>query len=132
MTKLAGTPTSKPWTTSDDIIRDSAARIAVLIPCHNEETLVGTVVRDLSTAVPEADIYVYDNDSSDRTIVAARALVCHESMQGKGYVVFRMFSEIDADVYLLIDGGATYDTGCAPAMIERLIKDQLDMICPLG
>jgi len=68
----------------------------VLIPCHNEETSVGTVVRNLSTAIPEADIYVYDNDSSDRITAAAGALVCHESMQGKGYVVCRMFSEIDA------------------------------------
>jgi len=91
-------------------------RIAALIPCHNEEVSVGTVVRDLSMAIPEADIYVYDNNSSDRTTAvaaAAGAFVRHESRQGKGYVIFRMFSEIDADVYLLIDGDATYDIGCA-------------------
>ncbi len=107
-------------------------RIAVLIPCHNEEASVGTMVRDLAMVVPEADIYVYDNGSSDRTTAvaaAAGALVRHESIPGKGYVVCRMFSEIDADVYLLIDGDATYDTGCARAMIEQLIKDRLDMIC---
>jgi len=113
----------------DDPVR--GVRIAALIPCHNEEASVGIVVRDLAAALPEAAIYVYDNNSSDRTAevaAAAGAIVRHESMQGKGHVVCRMFSEVEADVYLLIDGDATYDTAAARTLIERLIAERLDMV----
>ncbi len=120
---------------SDDAVQNRdqnrAVRIAVLIPCHNEEASVANVVRALAASLPEAVIYVYDNNSSDRTAAvaaAAGAIVRHESMQGKGHVVCRMFSEVEADVYLLIDGDATYDAGAARAMVERLIAERLDMV----
>jgi glycosyltransferase involved in cell wall biosynthesis len=124
-------PTSRIGALSRDIIQGSGLRVAVLIPCYNEEASVGTVVRDLSKVLPEANIYVYDNNSSDRTGAVAQmagAIVRREPLQGKGYVVCRMFSEIDADVYLLIDGDATYDAGSARTLVERLIEERLDMI----
>jgi len=124
-------PTSGTGASCRDVDRYSGLRVAVLIPCYNEEASVGTVARDLAKTLPEADLYVYDNNSSDKTAAvaeAAGALVRHEPLQGKGYVVCRMFSEIDADVYLLIDGDATYDTGSARALVERLVEERLDML----
>lgn len=106
-------------------------QIAVLIPCHNEEVAIGNVVRDFSAAVPEASIYVYDNNSTDRTreiATNAGAQVRSERRQGKGHVVCRMFADIDADVYVLVDGDDTYDAASAPRMIERLRSEQLDMV----
>jgi glycosyltransferase involved in cell wall biosynthesis len=109
-------------------------RIAVLVPCYNEEAAVATVVADFRKALPAATIYVYDNNSKDRTIAVARAAgaeVRSETHQGKGHVVRRMFADIDADVYLLVDGDATYDAPSAPAMIERLLSEHLDMVVGL-
>jgi glycosyltransferase involved in cell wall biosynthesis len=108
-----------------------SARIAVLIPCYNEEVAVGQTVAGFRKALPTAAIYVYDNNSKDRTVeqaVKAGAIVRSETLQGKGHVVRRMFSDIDADVYVMADGDATYDPTTAEAMIERLISQGLDMV----
>src|SRR6267154_1658995 len=109
----------------------SSMRIAVLVPCFNEEAAVATVVADFRKALPTAQIFVYDNNSSDRTIAVARdagAKVRSERRQGKGHVVRRMFADIDADIYVLVDGDATYDAPSAPRMIEALVNDHLDMV----
>ncbi len=106
-------------------------KIAVLIPCHNEAPTIGRVVRDFRAALPRADIYVYDNNSSDRTAEAARAAGVaprFEPSQGKGNVVRRMFADVEADVYVLVDGDATYDARSAPDMIRRLTDENLDMV----
>jgi glycosyltransferase involved in cell wall biosynthesis len=106
-------------------------RIAVLIPCYNEEAAIATVVGDFRNAVPEADIYVYDNNSRDRTVEIARAAganVRSETLQGKGRVVRRMFAEVEADIYILVDGDATYDAPSARAMAARIVTDRLDMV----
>src|ERR1700742_2730219 len=106
-------------------------RIAVLVPCFNEEAAVATVVADFRNALPSAGIYVYDNNSSDRTraiAAEAGAQVRSERRQGKGHVVRRMFADIDADIYVLVDGDATYDAASAPRMIDALLSDHLDMV----
>jgi glycosyltransferase involved in cell wall biosynthesis len=106
-------------------------RVAVLVPCFNEEAAVATVVTDFRKALPAAAIYVYDNNSKDRTIEVARAAgaeVRSERRQGKGNVVRRMFADIDADIYVLVDGDATYDAPSAPRMIDTLVTDHLDMV----
>src|SRR6476619_756477 len=111
-----------------------ALRIAVLVPCFNEEAAVATVVADFRKALPSAEIFVYDNNSTDRTIAVARAAgaqVRSERRQGKGHVVRRMFADIDADVYVLVDGDATYDTASAPRMIDALLSERLDMVVGL-
>jgi glycosyltransferase involved in cell wall biosynthesis len=105
--------------------------IAVLIPCYNEEHAITQVVRDFQAALPQAAIYVYDNNSRDRTVALARAagaIVRHEPLQGKGNVVRRMFSDIEADIYVMVDGDATYHAASAPAMIARLVEENLDMV----
>jgi glycosyltransferase involved in cell wall biosynthesis len=105
--------------------------LAVLIPCCNEETAIAKVIGDFRAALPEATIYVYDNNSSDHTVEVARAagaVVRHEKHQGKGNVVRRMFADVDADLYVLVDGDATYDAASVRAMIARLVKDRLDMV----
>src|SRR4051812_5996216 len=112
----------------------SSLRIAVLVPCYNEEAAVAAVVRGFRQALPTATVYVYDNNSRDRTIAVAReagAEVRSERRQGKGHVVRRMFADIDADVYVLVDGDATYDAPSAPRMIERLLGEHLDMVVGL-
>ena len=109
-------------------------RIAVLVPCFNEEAAVASVVSAFRKALPAAQIYVYDNNSRDRTAEVARAAgaeVRDERRQGKGHVVRRMFADIDADVYVLVDGDATYDAPSAPGMVERLVDDHLDMVVGL-
>lgn len=109
-------------------------RIAVLVPCYNEEAAVATVVADFRKALPSAQIYVYDNNSRDRTDAVAReagAIVRSERRQGKGHVVRRMFADVEADVYVLVDGDATYDAPSAPRMIDRLLDDHLDMVVGL-
>ena len=109
-------------------------RIAVLVPCYNEEAAVATVVADFRKALPSAEIYVYDNNSRDRTAALAReagAIVRSERRQGKGHVVRRMFADVEADVYVLVDGDATYDAPSAPGMIDRLLDDHLDMVVGL-
>jgi glycosyltransferase involved in cell wall biosynthesis len=106
-------------------------RLAVLVPCFNEETAIAQVVADFRAALPEAAVYVYDNNSTDRTSEVARAagaVVRRETRQGKGNVVRRMFADVDADIYILVDGDATYHAASVRAMIARLIEDRLDMV----
>lgn len=106
-------------------------RIAVILPCHNEEQAVAATVEGFRRALPGAVIHVYDNNSRDRTRAvaeAAGAIVRNERLQGKGAVVRRMFADIDADVYVLADGDATYDASAAPIMVRRLLEEQLDMV----
>jgi glycosyltransferase involved in cell wall biosynthesis len=105
--------------------------VAVLVPCYNEAAAVAKVVKDFKAALPGASIFVFDNNSTDSTVAAARAAgaeVFEEKRQGKGFVVRRMFTDVEADIYVLVDGDATYDAPSAPAMIERLLKDRLDMV----
>ncbi|MGJ4957409.1 glycosyltransferase family 2 protein [Bradyrhizobium sp. HKCCYLRH2015] len=112
----------------------ASMRIAVLVPCYNEEAAVATVVRDFKQALPTATVYVYDNNSKDRTIEVARtagAEVRSERRQGKGHVVRRMFADVDADIYVLVDGDATYDAPSAPGMVARLLSERLDMVVGL-
>ncbi len=106
-------------------------RIAVLLPCYNEEAAIGATVAGFRSALPGATIYVYDNNSRDRTrelAGEAGAVVRSEKQQGKGHVVRRMFADIDADVYLMADGDLTYDPAAAPKMVEMLLAEQLDMV----
>jgi glycosyltransferase involved in cell wall biosynthesis len=107
------------------------ARIAVLVPCYNEEAAISVVVRDFRAALPGAAIYVYDNNSSDRTAPSAReagAIVRSEIRQGKGNVVRRMFADIEADIYVLVDGDDTYDASAAPMLVQRLVEDGYDIV----
>ncbi|QQV78858.1 glycosyltransferase [Sphingomonas aliaeris] len=106
-------------------------RIAVLLPCYNEEAAIAQTVAGFRSVLPTADIYVYDNNSRDRTMQVAReagAIVRLERIQGKGAVVRRMFADVDADIYIMADGDATYDATAAPAMIARMLDEQLDMV----
>lgn len=99
--------------------------VAVLLPCYNEEITIGKVVRDFRQALPDATIYVYDNNSTDRTAQIAAsegAVVCHEPRQGKGNVIRAMFEDIDADVYVMADGDDTYPAETAPAMVQRILE----------
>ena len=105
--------------------------IAVLLPCYNEEAAIAQVIAGFRAALPAALIYVYDNNSRDRTVELARAagaIVRTERMQGKGHVVRRMFADIEADVYVMADGDLTYDPKAAPAMVEQLLSERLDMV----
>ena len=106
-------------------------RIAVLLPCYNEEAAIAATVAGFRAALPTATIYVYDNNSRDRTrelAAKAGAVVRSETQQGKGNVVRRMFADIDADVYVMADGDLTYDPKSAPAMVDMLVAEQLDMV----
>ncbi len=106
-------------------------RLAVLVPCYNEESSIAKVVADFHAALPEATVYVYDNNSSDNTAAIARragAVVRRETRPGKGSVIRRMFADIEADIYLLVDGDDTYEAGIAPAMVRLLRDDHLDMV----
>ncbi len=106
-------------------------RIAVLLPCFNEEAAIAATVEGFRRALPEATVYVYDNNSRDRTrevAAAAGAIVRGEAQQGKGHVVRRMFADIEADVYLMADGDLTYDPASAPQMVGKLLAEQLDMV----
>lgn len=110
---------------------NSYRSIAVLVPCYNEEKTIGTVVHDFQAALPDAVVYVYDNNSSDRTALvagAAGAVVRNVPQQGKGNVVRRMFADIEADVYVLVDGDDTYEAAGAPALVRQLMAEQLDMV----
>ncbi|HZQ14513.1 MAG TPA: glycosyltransferase [Pseudolabrys sp.] len=103
----------------------------MLVPCYNEEAAIGKVVRDFRAALPAATVFVYDNNSTDRTAEVARtagAEVFRERHQGKGFVVRRMFTDVEADIYVLVDGDGTYDAPSAQAMIARLLEDRLDMV----
>ena len=109
----------------------SPPRIAVLLPCYNEQAAIERTIAGFRAALPAATIYVYDNNSNDRTVAlatAAGAVVRIERQQGKGNVVRRMFADIDADVYIMADGDLTYDPVAAPPMVEMLLGEQLDMI----
>lgn len=106
-------------------------RIAILIPCYNEALTIARVIKDFHQYVPEAKVFVYDNNSTDETAMVAikeGAVVRHEPLQGKGNVVRRMFADIDADIYVLIDGDSTYDVKSVPLLIEILKREQLDMV----
>jgi len=106
-------------------------QVAVVVPCYNEAHAIAKVVADFRAALPAAAVYVYDNNSTDGTAEAAKiagAVVRRESHQGKGYVVRRMFNDIEADIYVLVDGDATYDAPSAVAMIDMLVADRLDMV----
>jgi glycosyltransferase involved in cell wall biosynthesis len=106
-------------------------RIAVLIPCYNEAETIAGVVRDFAAALPEATIYVYDNNSSDATrerAAQAGAVVRTETHQGKGNVVRRMFADIEAELYVLVDGDGTYDAPSARGMVDLLLASSLDMV----
>jgi len=108
-----------------------ALRVAVLLPCYNEEAAIAQTVAGFRAALPEAALYVYDNNSADRTrevAAAAGAIVRSERMQGKGNVVRRMFADVEADVYVMADGDATYDAAAAPELVRRLVEEQLDMV----
>ncbi len=107
------------------------ARIAVLVPCYNEQAAVPAVISAFRAALPGAAIHVYDNNSTDGTAAAARAagaVVRTERLQGKGNVIRRMFADIEADAYVLVDGDDTYDAATAPGMVAMLLRDQLDMV----
>jgi glycosyltransferase involved in cell wall biosynthesis len=109
----------------------SQLRIAVLLPCYNEEAAIGQTVAGFRAALPDAQVYVYDNNSSDRTrevAGGAGAIVRIERMQGKGHVVRRMFADIEADIYVMADGDATYDAAAAPELVRRLVEERLDMV----
>jgi glycosyltransferase involved in cell wall biosynthesis len=106
-------------------------RIAVLLPCYNEEAAIGQTIAGFRKALPGATVYVYDNNSRDKTIEWAKkagAIVRTERMQGKGHVVRRMFADVDADIYIMADGDLTYDPKAAPAMVAQLVNDELDMV----
>jgi glycosyltransferase involved in cell wall biosynthesis len=108
-----------------------APRIAVLIPCYNEGKAIRKVVTEFAAALPDATIYVYDNNSTDDTREEARsagAIVRTETHQGKGNVVRRMFADIEAEVYVLVDGDGTYDAGSSSKMVEHLLTESLDMV----
>ncbi|BCZ78683.1 glycosyl transferase [Paraburkholderia terrae] len=106
-------------------------KIAVLLPCYNEEKAIAQVVKDFRTSLPDARIYVYDNNSKDQTAAVARAagaIVCTELQQGKGHVVRRMFRDIDADFYIMADGDDTYEASIAPSMLQLAIDSSLDLV----
>ena len=111
--------------------RAALPKIAVLLPCYNEEAAIGATVAGFRRALPDAKVYVFDNNSTDRTreiAAGAGAIVRSEKQQGKGNVVRRMFADVDADVYVMADGDLTYDPAAAPAMVEMLVAEQLDMV----
>lgn len=108
-----------------------ALKTAILIPCYNEEAAIESVVNGFRRALPDAKIFVYDNNSNDNTSQVARdsgAIVRFEPLRGKGNVVRRMFADIEADIYVLVDGDLTYDPASAPTMIQKLLDNQLDMV----
>jgi hypothetical protein len=126
----ARTTRTAPTDTTTSPARPSL-EIAVLIPCHNEEASIAKVVSDVRAVLPDATVYVYDNNSTDRTMelaAAAGAVVRRETLQGKGNVVRRMFADVEADVYVLVDGDDTYHAPSAPEMIQELLAGPLDMV----
>ncbi len=129
---LVAPPSMAPYpATSPTPSPPRAHSVAVLVPCHNEALTIASVVADFRRALPDAVVYVYDNRSTDGTSAvaeAAGAVVRRENWPGKGNVVRRMFGDIDADVYLLVDGDGTYDASAAQAMIAMLLRDNLDMV----
>jgi len=105
--------------------------IAVLVPCHNEQATIAKVVEDFSAALPGCTVFVYDNVSTDATSAEAKragAVVRFEPLAGKGNVVRRMFADVEADIYVLVDGDSTYDAASAPILVDKLIRDSLDLV----
>ncbi len=122
-----------PTASSDagSVSADARLRIAVLLPCFNEAATIAGVVRDFQAALPDAVVYVFDNNSTDDTARIARAAgarVRRETRQGKGHVVRRMFADVEADIYVMADGDATYDAGAAPDLVNLLIDTGADMV----
>ncbi|GBQ96636.1 glycosyltransferase [Asaia lannensis] len=116
---------------AENVTSLSAYRIAVLIPCYNEEVTIAGVVRDMRAALPDSAIYVYDNNSTDRTMAFARdagAITRRERLQGKGHVIRRMFADIEADFYVLIDGDGTYEAAAAPKMVRMALENGHDTV----
>ena len=114
-----------------DPARGGAPSIAVLVPCYNEEAAIGKVVGEFRRKLPQGRVFVYDNNSTDRSAMIAGnagAIVRHETLQGKGNVVRRMFADIEADVYVLVDGDDTYDAGAAADLVDQLLRNQLDFV----
>jgi glycosyltransferase involved in cell wall biosynthesis len=111
------------------LLRD--ARIAIMVPCYNEALTIAAIVRDFNACLPQAQVYVFDNNSTDGTAQVARdagAVVRNVPAQGKGSVVRRMFADIEADAYVMVDGDDTYDASVAPQLVEQLLRDGLDMV----
>jgi len=109
----------------------SPVRIAVLVPCYNEATTIAAIIRDFKRYLPSAQIFVFDNNSTDDTVRIAReagAIVRHVPAQGKGSVVRRMFADVEADAYVMVDGDDTYDASVAPVLVDRLLGEGLDML----
>ncbi len=109
----------------------STTRIAVLVPCYNEATTIEAIIRDFNQYLPSAQVYVFDNNSTDDTVRIARAagaIVRHVTAQGKGSVVRRMFADVEADAYVMVDGDDTYDASVAPQLVARLLDEGLDMV----
>src|SRR5262245_8595547 len=106
-------------------------QVAVLVPCLNEEAAIAQVVADFRATLPDSLIFVYDNGSTDRTFEVAKAagaITRREPLKGKGNVVRRMFADVEADIYVLVDGDNTYDAKSCPALIQRLLNESLDMV----
>jgi glycosyltransferase involved in cell wall biosynthesis len=125
------TPSATQPDSAPRVALPQGLKIAVIVPCYNEEAAIATVVEQFRAALPTSEIHVYDNNSKDGTIAAAQAagaIVGLETRQGKGNVVRRMFGDVDADVYVMIDGDATYDAPSAPKMIATLLAEKLDMV----
>lgn len=127
-------PSAQPGTDerrAEGTFADRRTRIAVLVPCYNEGPTIATVIGDFRAALPDCSVYVYDNNSTDDTQEQARragAIVRSEVLQGKGHVVRRMFADIDADIFILVDGDGTYDASAAPALVAHLQENGLDMV----
>lgn len=122
---------SEPSKDTLDLVDRTSVKIAVLIPCYNEEQAIARVVKGFQSCLPSAAIYVYDNNCTDRTSEVAKqagAIVRRETRQGKGHVVRRMFADIEADVYVMVDGDGTYDATQAPLMVETLLAGPCDMV----
>ncbi len=120
-----------PVRDAEKLSRPTSLSVAVLIPCYNEELAVAEVIAGFRASLPDATMLVYDNNSSDRTrqiASSAGAVVCNETLQGKGHVVRRMFADIEADIYVLVDGDNTYDPAAAPVMVRQLMENRLDMV----
>lgn len=135
MTSPRPTSTAEPSPMSPGEIlvpsRRERPRVAVLVPCHNEDHAVASVVNGFAAALPGAEIYVYDNASTDATAERARdagAIVCYEGRRGKGNVIRKMFADIEADVYVMVDGDGTYDPSSSPLMVDLLLSRRLDMV----
>jgi glycosyltransferase involved in cell wall biosynthesis len=116
---------------NEDLVDTASQRIAILIPCYNEELTVAEVVRDFRAQLPQARIYVFDNNSTDETVTraqAAGATILSESRQGKGFVVQAMFRRVDADVYVMVDGDSAFPASAVHQLIEPILKDEADMV----